>query len=762
MATVDDIDTQGLVSKYLQRQIVTPAADDESDTSEEIQSLLETLATSFLLTPQLVLPLILRAKNSLRQIVQNDIDILDFIIGAIADIRNPSFAIADTSDLIEAQTALVELDRLGRVGDDLQAFRRYKAAINRFLDDELAAFLKRNARKEFERSGDEAREDIFSILTQLGATHSLMASRLASLQSSISDFRSVDLTSLVSTRTVTEVRNSISRLQTLIRNDSVSKTVVAVELLAGTASLEAIADNTDVYDPTISTSLGIPSPREIYLRPEQVGATALSTEGPWDASGSDRVFALTLDTFSDNPVEFTVELPDTGVEDTGGDMAVYVVSSEDVAAATYSIPTDGTLFLRVDGASTEYQVISITSGTRTTAQILTDLNAGLTDAAAIAFKGTNRFLIYGTDPAVVSITILAGSPGEDVGTAGDPYDPYNSDPSVHDILGFEINQTSLEKGYFNAATLLDSLDGLLPGVTLELVGEQLRLTSDQSDPTLSSLQFSVTGVTDDVQDVFGFSGTVEAQPSYVELVEDSAVLLPEDVDVFLGSAFTAVEETIVGSPVRSLNGDVVTEIIGTQIYFAASVLPRGGAIEVSVSSPDVRAVQQLTQALSDFVGVFDGDVQDIQLALSPILSSPTQAQVNDALRVLNRVRDKLTNSGNGGVLEALDAVVVRLDQSPFVDQAEVLIQALEERGLDRAQDLLSTARFSEFFSLSKNDASRSSRLLRAMEQFVTTDIPIAYDEETIEDDQISEGQNPGDPLDDIETVIEYEELVEEQ
>lgn len=753
MATVDDIDTQGLVGKFLQRQIITPTTDDEADNLEEVQALLETVATTFLLTPQAAMPLILRGKNSLQQLVQSDIAILDFLISAIADIRNPDAAIEDTSDLVEAQTALVELDRLGRVGDELQAFQRYKAAINRFMDNELAFFLKRNARKEFERSGIEAREDIFTALPQFEATHRVMADRLADLQNSVTDFRSVGLNKLVSARTVAEVRTSLREIKSLVDRDSISKTVTATELLAGVASLESISENSDIFDLTISTAEGLPPRRVITIRPEQLGATALSTDGPWDASGSDRVFSLKVNPLAASPVSLSPELPDTGVEDTGGDATVYVTSSEAASAATYLIPASGTMYLRVVGSGTPDQEVSITSGTRTVAQILTDLNIGLVDAVAIAFKGGNRFLIYGDDPAITSVIILGGSPG-DLGVI-------NTDPSVHDVLGFEVNQASLPRGEFNALSLKDALEGRLPGVTMSVEGDKFRLTSDSTDPAVSSLEFDTT-VADDVQGVFGFIDTAESEPSFMELIEDGVAISLAAEGVYIGSLVTAAEASIPGSALRSLNNEPITAVDDTQMSFVPGLLPRGGNLDVSVTSPEVVAIQELVQSLADFVGVFEEDFQDLQLALAPILSAPTQAQSNDALRVLNRVRDKLTDLVNGGVLEALEAIVVRIDQSSFLSQADVLTQSLEERGLDKAGELLSTGRFSEFFALTKSSASRASKLLLSMESFVSKDIPISYNEELIDDDNPPVGSNPNqNALDDVEPNDINERLIED-
>ncbi len=283
MATVDDIDTKAYVEKFLSRDILTPQTDDALDTGEEVQALLESIATTFLLFPQAILPITLRAKNSLRQVAAVDLQAVDFLIKAVGEVTNPNPVITDTSDLIEAQTALLELDRLGRVSEDLQAYSRYEAALSRFLEVELAPSLKRRATKEFERSGLEAQQDVFTVLPDFLATHRVMADNLSYLASAVSDFQSVDLNKMVSSKTISKIRDSLRTVQYRIDNNGISLTVAAIELLAGSSSMKSISDNIEVYAPTIETG-ELPTNRTIYLRPEAAQATMESGDGPWVAT----------------------------------------------------------------------------------------------------------------------------------------------------------------------------------------------------------------------------------------------------------------------------------------------------------------------------------------------------------------------------------------------------------------------------------------------------------------------------------------------
>jgi hypothetical protein len=722
MATADDIDTKAAVSKFLQRQTITPSADGQANTADEIQAILETIATTFLLYPQAVLPLILRAKNSFRQVVQVDLEAVEFILKALLDINNPDRKISNSSDLVEAQTALVELDRLGRVESDLQAFDRYKRAINRFLDEQLAPTLKRNGRKEFERTGTEAKEDIFSILPQFAAAHLTVAERLEELQKSISDFRSVDLIKLVSVTTISRVRSSLRRVRSRVDSGTISKTVAAIELLAGAASLTSIADTGDVFNPTVDTG-EFPARTSIQARAEQVSATVLSSEGPWVVGPSPWLMVGTIDPLEGGGTPFNFEIPATGASG-----RVYVYSETD--DFLFDIPANGTLYLHLEGAAvTEYE-IALTSGSGVPlATLISDINTALgSDGSCVQNPLVNGFVIYGSG-SVNKIVVRTGSSGA-AGT-------YNTDPSAHDLLGFSSNQTSEPIGRFTAQSLADAIRSRLSGLTVTVEGDRVRLTSDSE--AIESSIFLDNTATNAVQGSFGFAnGITESEPSYIELVDGTTVQDLTDLGVFIDSVVTSAEvPAISGSDVRTLNNEPIVDIRGTQISFADGIhIPRGTQ-DVVISSPVVATVQALVASLAPFVGTFDEDVDKLQRVLAPIISKPTRAQTGDARRALEDVQTRLET-----LLALLDSYTARADRSEFDGVAEQVMSVLEERGMDRAQELLATGRFSQFFSLSKETSSKSSRLLKAMEDVARQDLPVSITEVDIDDDQHEAGENP--------------------
>lgn len=728
MVTTINIDIKNSVGKFLKRQSITPTADNTANTADEIKAVLETVATAFLLYPQAALTIILNAKNSLQQIVQADLAVLEFMLSAINDLNNVDVPINDSSDLIEAQTALIELDRLGRVNSSIQAFVHYQTAINRFLDKQLAPTIKRNGTKTFERTGAEANQDLFNILSQFVATHQVMISLLKSLHNSVEDFRSVNLTNIVSSTTISRVRSSLTKIKTRIDSNSISKTTTAIELLSGAASLASISNTTDIFNPVIQTGI-LPNDTSLVVLAEDVKATVVSTAGPWTIGSSTWRFIGTIDPLSSSPKPFNFQIPGPGAS------ARAYISSESLTPVL-SIPTTSKLYLNFNGVSSiEFEIPLTTGGSVAITTLVSDINTALgVNGSCIINPGTNGFLIFGA-PSIISITVRSSSTGI-TGT-------YNTGASAHAILGFVSGQTSLPIGQFNSETLAASIRHQLPGGSVNVEGDRVRITSTLSDSTRSSLFFNDIG-TNAVQDSFGFSGNIEPIPSFLEIFDQNTSVIqdPANVGVYVGSILTTEESPAVhGSTVRILNNEPVIDIQGTRLFFNPNVLLPRRTTNITMTSTIVSTVQEFIRDLNKYTNLFDGDISAIQRILSPLISKPAESQLKDAKRVLQDVRNRIQT-----LLALLTSVIVRSDHSQFYSIAVQILSSLEERGLDRAHELLSSGQFSLFFSLDNTNSSKSNRLLTAIETVARQDLPVSTLEVDIDDDQTPRGVNPNSAI----------------
>jgi hypothetical protein len=155
----------------------------------------------------------------------------------------------------------------------------------------------------------------------------------------------------------------------------------------------------------------------------------------------------------------------------------------------------------------------------------------------------------------------------------------------------------------------------------------------------------------------------------------------------------------------------ITRIESTQLFFDVSALPRCSEEAVSIDAPIVGTLRTLLGNLAPYVGSFDDDSRDFQRVLSPILSRPTLAQVNDATRAINEVRSRLQE-----LLALLQAAVVRTDRTSFGSVAAQIVASLQERGLDRSLDLLQSGQFSAFFGVTSETASATTRFMKAVEE----------------------------------------------
>jgi hypothetical protein len=739
VATVNDINTKSAVRKFLERRSVVNREDATADSADEVTAVLESVALSFLLYPQAALSFVLQAKNVLQQIISTDRDILDYLLKAIDDVDSPDEAITDTSDLIEAQAALVEVDRIGRVSNDVLAYDRYTKAIDRFLDRRLARSLKRRHRGEFERTGTEARQDIFRVLSAFGPTHDLMISRLGQLLSGVDNFRSVSLTRIVSTRTVSRVRSSLGQVIRGIQKQQLSKTAAAVELLSGAAALSSVSNSRDIYDPTIDTE-SYPVGRVISIRSEQVPATARGTEldvelgsisTPW-------IFDFTVD-----GTNYPITLPVSGAS---GRHYVKAASG----SAIFNIPVDkNVLYVQFDGITPPpneaamVRAVSVpTGGSVPISAVLTALNdgsTGLIDGTAVQLATTGRIVLYGS-ASVTGITVHTLGRGSFDGSGN--YIPATG--SVHQILGFSDEQTSGDPELFSPAELIDLLPPYVPLAEFEISDSGESVISTSSTELLSSLSFSGS-----VAAAFGFSGDVVPDPSYLELIENGEAVDPATLGIFIGSIVVASDIQSLSS--RNLLAPIET-IDGTHLVFADDIsLPRTDNGHVRVLSPLVYSVQSLFDSVRSFKNNFVQDSRNLQRVLSPLLSRPTLAQINDAKRILQEVRDKVDD-----LFDQLSSTVVRTDRSEFDFVTKQISASLEERGLDRALELLQSCQFAEFFSLTSEGASKGNRFLKATEQVGRNEFAQRPSEQD-QDDTEPMGTTPDENLLPGEELLENEE-----
>jgi hypothetical protein len=724
MATINDIDTVAEVRKFLERRTVVSRSQTGDDQADEIQAVLEAVAITFLLEPSAALWMVVFAKNQLQQVVTKDLETIDYILATFKDLPNPDTTVDDVSDLIEAQTALVELDRLGNFQEGTKAFNRYNQAVDRFLNERLAPSLKRKQNNSFNRTGKESRQDLFSALQLFSATHQTTIVQLNAVARSVPDFQSVDLNRIVSRTTVGRVRNSLKKVQRGFEKDNISKTAAAIELLSGAAALKSISNSRGVYDPLVETG-SFPKSRNILATSEDTATPPLtSTTPPWQVVNPVAV-CLSLDELDPlTSITVSVEIP---APDRSGDTFIVAESIPDPVPLPAGPKK---LYIATPGApggdvrEVDFSALGTSPTYLAVLNILTaalpDLDTQLTPQIEGREGPNRRLMIVGHPGTVPSMTILDHGPN-DVDGGGIVTEAV---PSIHAELGFAPNQTCNPSGTIVAKDLQifvgESFDTLVDVAVNEFGSVEIRSKNKRPSGSIQALSTETAALlsTLGTSPEFGFDLDffLETFPQAIVLEENGQPVDPESLEIFPNSLVTLTDEVIPrdsGSfPVDSLDGN----------RLVMSFTPRVTKKPVKIVAPVVAAVQDLLSRITPLVGLFDSDLRNIQRVCTPLLSTrSTQSQLGDAKRLLNAIRARLTNNQSSGLLDILKSVTVREDQSPPSQSAKLILSTLDERGMDRASELLKSGKFSEFFSLRRENASKSGHFMNTMENTMRSD-----------------------------------------
>jgi hypothetical protein len=113
---------------------------------------------------------------------------------------------------------------------------------------------------------------------------------------------------------------------------------------------------------------------------------------------------------------------------------------------------------------------------------------------------------------------------------------------------------------------------------------------------------------------------------------------------------------------------------------------------------------------------------ELQRLLNPLTvnTNPTADQVGDAKNHLEVL---------GSTLEVLDGILADYS-ADVVPQVDVLLSSLQEKGADRARDILLEAQFSTFFSMNMDETSYSGSVQAKLKEVNREDLPVRKDNRT--------------------------------
>ncbi len=713
MADISELNTNQIVGKFIS------SSSTQSNSSEQIQNLINSIATSFILHPQITLSFVLKCKNQLMANIDKEIILLNDLLKRLDYLNNKEVAIKTTSSLIEAQTVLLELDRLGTI--DPKLLQRYNTIIKDFANKHLTS-VKSGTSTEMRLNSDEAKEDIYVGLASFLVLHEIIRQQIASINGAIGNYNETELTKLVSRNVVSNVRTSLNDLKQQIDNKNISKISTLIELISGGASLNSIATPYGLLDPTIKTGV-IPPGTKITATTAPASATITTpTAGPWTSAAAQ--FSVKVD----NEARTDISFPATGVN-----QRPFVVSTK--AQGNYTIPANTMLYLRltIPAGRTPNPLnfvsqgggwivgIPMTAGVGlpyniTALDIETASNIG-DDIFGVTKFWTVKQFAHNSNFQLTICGLAGVTKIEVLGIIDRTWiipNPAFPKLSCHEELGFQLNQTSAPINTIDPLLLSRCISLNNQFLTSSVVNSKIVISSNSTGPE-SKLEF-FAGIATAVgfpesPDVNGDPVIVLPKPPFITLADKGSPVRLETVDAHIGYQI-------------ELNGTTanITDVTNDTLIVDREVYP-GVDSSIIVYSDLGKAVVSLLDKLTIYTSTFDTDSQALNLGLTPIISStPTNAQIADVRKLMVDVLGRLQALKN-------DLATVPITGTKSLPEvlAKQIISSLEARNLDKLIDLLNNCQFKQFFNSTPDQASSGTSLMRAMEEIGRNDIVTAPD-----------------------------------
>lgn len=689
MVKLENISSDYL-KKYLQRGIVR-SPESESDRSQEVIAVLETVKQFLLLHPQAIYTLALKAKNAIIQIGNTCSSLLNNAILATEELENKTDFPKDISDLLEAKSALLSLNSI----EADKAFERYNASVERYLKTQLSPLVRPKRKQYLERSGDEAREDLIDAVRIYLKLRKELENRINLLISAESSFTSLKLQDELLSGAVEKVIQSLDELRFKSPAGAVSNITSVIELLAGKAAITSLRNPPAINESTL--------PADVRAYPV-MGSPSVSTTA---VVGSYSINALPTDYLTvevDGGAPQTIQVPSQSVASTSS--SFYLASSK--PSTVFNIPNNTRLYLYVEGINYTHSdpsvgtqnglvPVSLSAGSIPFSQVVSEIDTGSPSFIRCvelgeqgAPSGSSTLLIYTTDPNITSISVQTSAPYPVTGgvVQGPPPD------SIHEELGFGAGQAGVPNTKISPETLQASLSASISGVNVTVSDTLDYVTiSTYSIGPSASLKFSGTLAAE-----LGLPfSLIQDESSVVELRGDISSLTPDSKIILNGVSRKVV------SIDRNTNLVTLDQPIHTDQGLSVVVEPKPKYTMLPL-------ISYLRQYSAPSEAEIDGK-------LSSVLGNPSEAFRSDFINLLNSAKDSLDTLVNN--LRSLATTEV---QDPLHSQVEEAIHSLEERGMDRAVELLIKCDFVSFSSMIAEESSFGSNLLSKMET-IGKDIP---------------------------------------
>lgn len=726
------------------------------DIDNKFDEMRQLVSSTLIFEPNSIFYLIYLATNQLNQTVDTMVGWVDDLLQAVQEVSHLTKEVEKTSLLGDAATALLTVDSIltNNQAISSSAFTRYQNAVDQFIAASVAPNIKDAG--EIVRPPQLARSAAITDLSDLSARYSELLVTLADVRAMMDQFLGLNLPVIAAQLSVRSTRLDVKDLQKYFessasRDDKIAKCREAfLRLTTGKSVLQqytSVVDPTQPRLPVSASRLGRASVLDLVPASVATGRSA-----PWEvAAGSTLILA------ADGLAPVTLVLSPIQATLLGYQTELFTIAGET---------------LELDGLT---PAIALTAGSRTAAQIASDVNAwaaanypGQYSSAAIGGKVSLTKTVVGAQRLTISggtaLDILGFYLGQyDTGSAMSPAElaaAINEDGSARAETTLTKSESGLEGENDTTSRLRVPLNTV---ADLNHANDQLLITTGPNAGYHRISSIVRASPYDLINVSVPFSLLVGSQAwSIVRegvVIASKATDLTTQISIGAGTANSALGLTAAAHYGQS-SGFVATEA-GRDVDFAVARVAAddrlylGSAehlvvgldtdtqLEVdpplstsvsgatfSILSGAALAHQQFVTALDQWyeqqaASVFHEDTRELDRVMNPLIfnKNPSLSQRNDASSTLTSFRTLLS-----------DLSIVLIDFFVHTSsRMDASLKMLNERGMDRAYDTLMGGRIAEFFGMDKDDAANSAYLLKTMRAIAQHDLPISKEGEAGDD-----------------------------
>lgn len=699
--------------------VVAQDAGDIPAPDVEAVAIYNSIALNLLLRPKAILYLALLARNALVNTGTDELAAIDTLTQTLLDLGNITLDIVEVQDLIEARNSLVELQNLDKIDPTTPAYNKYINSVNDFLTRQLAKNVKTPGKTDLKRPSAEAAKALIPDFTSVTSSHDDLINRLNAVAVGVDNFKTSTLQTVLGQIAVSRAKIDIDDVIKTVQADpsgSQSKEI-AIRLLASKAAVRASANFSSIDDLLLDDSHPV-GYANVVATTDPAPVVITSTKNvPIQHHAGWNI------TYNDGTNSVTASFPQTDFDYGGfGWIASAAVTYPvTIPAGSFFYVKNGIYDIPVSGGTYPWEnstKVAITSGSRTIAQIIADINAvgGSTFAAREFIQpGTSRIVIYSKTSGTINLTSTYLKYTADP-FGGSPAAPITETKSVHTLCGFDQEATGTV--FPKTQDLIDAFNLIFPTVA-----------SCVLNPDTSKLVFTSVETTPGVNVTMSADDGTASQPlGFISITSGATSQIVNLSGSINGVVTNPIDPSQIMDPGDqvTINGAVsIVDSVTTSNFKLTVAVPTISGTSITANSAVKVAHDALNVLLVPFMqtwskGNYASSLATLSRVIAPLRGDVSLASINNALAVLTDLRTNIAS-----LVSLLQNSNTVLPSNAGTREKEVvtgIINTLQERKYDRALDFFMRCEVLDMFQMSSDTSSYAGNVQSALSDVAQTDV----------------------------------------